>query len=509
MRITYVGHDYRYAVEQSVMALLGVGRENMFSPEIFISQENMISPENMSSQGGGDYLVTTLESDGELIKGRADLSYGGAEASGTSEVHAGDFDESWDRVRRGQHAIKTAIFKAVRGVTNQHCPWGSLSGMRPTKLARSFLEEGKSTAEVTDLFKDRYYLEPARAKLLVEAATNGIKATEGFKDGDISLYVGIPFCPSRCSYCSFVSHDIGRSADMIEPYLDVLAEEIKIKGGLVRDLGLSVKTIYIGGGTPTALSAAQLERLLAQVADSFSLSGLLEYTVEAGRPDTISREKMEVIKAGGADRISINPQSMDQTVLDLCRRPHSPEDIVKANEIARSVGFKSINMDIIAGLPGDSKEGFRRTLEEVLRMSPENITVHTLALKRGADMAAEAVQSPKAADVLEMLDFSIELLYNNGHIPYYLYRQKYMAASLENTGWTRPGYESLYNICIMEEFQTILSAGAGGITKIVSPKAGRIQRYANNKFPREYMASLDKIRQDCVTISETFGKGGA
>ncbi len=485
MNICYVGHNYKYAVEQSVMALLG-----------------------MESQQS-DRIVSSLSISGQYITGSAKVELGGAVGAASAKFALKDISKTWDRVRAEQHVVKLAVFKAIQRATGKHYPWGSLSGMRPTKLARQFLDEEKTPAKVVTLLKDKFYIEPERARLVTQAALRSVEAAKLFGPNDISLYIGIPFCPSRCSYCSFVSHDIGKSADMVEPYLQVLSDEIKHKGALAHKLGLNVATIYIGGGTPTTLSAEQLYRLMQQIESEFHISDRLEYTVEAGRPDTITLEKLHAIKSGGAERISINPQSMNQHVLDLCGRPHSPEDVVRAYELARGVGFDSINMDTIAGLQGDTAAGFRHTLQEVLALSPENVTVHTLALKKGADMTEARHGYVDPVEVSSMLDFSMELLYNNGYSPYYLYRQKYMAASLENTGWTTPGYDSLYNICIMEEFQSILSLGAGGITKLVDNSGRNIKRIANNKYPREYIKSTKKILDDCIRIESILRKGTA
>ena len=303
--------------------------------------------------------------------------------------------------------------------------------------------------------------------------------------------IGIPFCPTRCTYCSFVSADVGRALQLVEPYVDALLEEVAEGGRVLRELGLSVRSFYMGGGTPTTLSADQLDRLLSQCEASLPLENCTEYTVEAGRPDTITREKLEVLARHRTGRISINPQTLEDHVLEAIGRRHTSQSIREAYELARAVGFDCINMDLIAGLPQDSAEGFWRSLEGVLAMEPENVTVHTLARKKGSSLMEGGGPLPSGADTLSMLDFSQKMLITRGYTPYYLYRQKYMSGSLENVGWSKPGQESLYNIVMMEELHTVVSLGAGGVTKLI--RDGTILRLANPKFPHDYLSGRDRV----------------
>lgn len=491
MKVRLIGHNHRYSIEQTVIGLLGI------KPELC----DEVPPEYE-----GDLLISCLSSENGSLTAKAELCWKGKkhiELEYADVTHTASQD---DRVRLEQYALKHAVFKAVRSATGEKYPWGSLTGMRPTKLALRMLEDGVSPEDAEYTLIDRYLLEPERAKLAAEAAGYGYRTKRLFSEKDISLYIGIPFCPSRCAYCSFVSSETGKSGHLIEPYLERLFDEIRIKSGLIRELGLRVSTIYIGGGTPTSLSAQQLDRLMTEVCRGINTDTVLEYTVEAGRPDTITPEKLKVLKDNGTGRISINPQSMVDEVLRMCARPHTSGDVRRAYEDARKAGFGCINMDTIAGLPGDTPAGFRSTLEELAAMEPENITVHTLALKRGSDLKYRGGSGSSDADVMSMLDFSIDLLYNIGYKPYYLYRQKYMAASLENTGWTVEGKEGLYNICIMEEFQTILSLGAGGVTKLVADGGKKIERIANNKYPKEYIGSAEKIAADCEKIRSFYLK---
>jgi oxygen-independent coproporphyrinogen-3 oxidase len=497
MKLCLIGHGHRFSVDQAVVGLLGMKAELC---------------DGIPQDWEGDFLVSSLRREYGRITAAAELRWKGRLHTGSERLAVPDHLPADEKVRLEQYALRLAVFKAVREATGEKYPWGSLTGVRPTKIALRMLERGHSPGETENLLVGRYLLEPERAKLAVEAAGYGYRTKRLFNENDISLYIGIPFCPTRCAYCSFVSSDTGRSGHLVEPYLDRLLEELRIKSELIRELSLNVRTIYIGGGTPTTLTVPQLDRLMAEVRRRIDTGLVLEYTVEAGRPDTITGEKLKVLKENGAGRICINPQSMDAEVLRRCSRPHSPEDVRRAYEEARDTGFDCINMDTIAGLPGDSPGSFESTLRELAALGPENITVHTLALKRGADLKTDGIGTGlRPDDVMSMLDFSLDFLYNHGYRPYYLYRQKYMAASLENTGWTLEGRESIYNICIMEEFQTILSLGAGGVTKLVAADGQMIRRIANNKYPKEYIDSGEKIASDCERIrkfySEWYGTG--
>ena len=336
-----------------------------------------------------------------------------------------------------------------------------------------------------------YFVSPHRAKLAVDCARASVETQRSLKEGEVSLYIGIPFCPTRCAYCSFVSADVGRTLKLVEPYVEGLLQEVSETGRVLREAGLTVRSFYMGGGTPTTLSAGQMDRLLSQCEECLPLEGCTEYTVEAGRPDTITREKLAVLKAHHIGRISINPQTLEDHVLEAIGRKHSAGDIRAACALARDVGFDCVNMDLIAGLPRDSFEGFCRSLEGVLAMEPENVTVHTLALKKGSALMERGGDLPSGEEVARMLDWSRQILTTNGYIPYYLYRQKYMSGSLENVGWTRPGAESLYNIVMMEELHTVVSLGAGGVTKLIG--GGKILRLTNPKFPQDYLSGLDKV----------------
>ena len=400
-----------------------------------------------------------------------------------------------------QHALKLAFYKAGTALLGTQPPWGALTGVRPVKLPTRALLAGQTEKQAEAELRKGYFVSPHRAKLAVDCARASVAAQRSLKEGEVSLYVGIPFCPTRCAYCSFVSADVGRTLKLVEPYVEGLLREVAETGRVLREAGLTIRSFYMGGGTPTTLSAGQMDRLLTQCEECLPLEGCTEYTVEAGRPDTITREKLAVLKAHRIGRISVNPQTLEDHGLEAIGRKHSAGDIREACGLARDVGFDCINMDLIAGLPRDTFDGFRRSLEGVLAMDPENVTVHTLALKKGSTLMERGGALPGGEEVARMLDWSRQILTTNGYIPYYLYRQKYMSGSLENVGWARPGAESLYNIVMMEELHTVVSLGAGGVTKLI--RDGTILRLTNPKYPHDYLSGLDKVlgqKQDIKTF---------
>lgn len=403
------------------------------------------------------------------------------------------YDDPEQTKRAQTHALKLAIYDAVVPFLEHVPEWGALTGVRPAKFARGFLEKGYSPAQVAQLMTETYHVSVARRALAIRSAGIALDCKNKLQPNDISVYIGIPFCPSRCSYCSFVSHAIEKVGKLMEAYLDTLCGEIVYTGGILRQAGLRIVSIYIGGGTPTTLSAEQLERLLSTVRGAFDLHAMEEFTVEAGRPDTITEQKLVVLRQYGVDRISINPQSMNDAVLASIGRHHSAQQVLDAYAIARKTGFHAINMDTIAGLDGDTPDSFARTIDTLIALHPENITVHTLAAKRGADRHDRAKNVEKQESVRQMLDIASEKLTAAGYAPYYLYRQKFMAGGFENVGWCRIGYECKYNIYMMEELQTIVSLGAGGVTKLLETDGRKIRRMNNPKYPYEYNVSLEKI----------------
>ena len=431
----------------------------------------------------------------------------GKTAAAFSRFPAGELDAAPEAVYHSvQHALKLAFYKAGVTVLGQEPPWGALTGVRPVKLPTRAMKAGATPRRAKAELEREYHVSPVRAQLAVDCAKASIAVNDSLQEKEVSVYIGVPFCPTRCAYCSFVSADVGRTLKMVEPYVEAVLTEIDATAAALKEAGLTVRSLYMGGGTPTTLSAAQLDRVLTRCEEVLPLEGCTEYTVEAGRPDTITREKLEVLRAHGIGRISINPQTLEDHVLDAIGRKHSAGDIRAAYDLAREVGFDSINMDLIAGLPRDSFEGFRRSLEGVLAMDPENVTVHTLALKKGSTLMERRDIMPSGEEVARMLEYSLEALRGHGYEPYYLYRQKYMSGSLENVGWAKPGKESLYNIVMMEELHTVVSIGGGGVTKLVDAEAGKILRLPNPKFPHDYLATHDKVLGQKKDIVDFYGE---
>lgn len=374
-------------------------------------------------------------------------------------------------------------------------PWGSLTGIRPVKIAVKLLLEGKSDEEVTDYFINQFGTSEKKAKLALQTARSELPVRDAMYEDGVSIYIGIPFCPSRCLYCSFVTCGTKQAAKLIPDYLEALKKEIAYTGRLVYENKKKIETVYIGGGTPTTLSAGQLDELLLQIEDQMDLSFCREFTVEAGRPDTITAEKLKTLKRHNVDRISINPQSMNESTMHVIGRAHTPDQIREAAAMAREYGFDNINMDIIAGLPGEDFDMFKYTLEEVEKLSPENSTVHTMSIKRSSRLHEylEKYRLTSDEEAERMIDYAGEFMTVQGKHPYYLYRQKNQLGNLENVGYAKNGYDSLYNIYIMEEIQTILALGCGGVTKTVDRRTDRIERVFNFKEPQDYLARFDEV----------------
>jgi len=378
--------------------------------------------------------------------------------------------------------------------------WGTLTGIRPAKVAAKVLSSGKSAQAAAETLKQKFFVAPGRAEMCVATAQKAIALKSTLDPCDVALYVGIPFCPTRCAYCSFVSNNVERSFDLIEPFVNTLLREIESLAKVIGELELRIISVYFGGGTPTAIPAQSIRKIMQSLEKSLDLSHLREYTIEAGRPDTVTEQKLEIMTGLGAKRICINPQSMSAEVLSAIGRKHTPEDVYNAVRLVRRTGA-GLNMDVIAGLPRDTPDGFRQTLDAVMELSPENITVHTLSLKKGSRIMLDGTTIPSGGDVGEMLDYASGKLRSGGYEPYYIYRQKYISGGFENTGYTQPGHEGIYNICMMEELCTVLALGGGGVTKLVSGD-GRIERVFNAKYPREYIMLTEKMKSKFVKIRE-------
>lgn len=389
-------------------------------------------------------------------------------------------------------AVCTRSFlHAAKQIKPISLPWGVMCGIRPAKNAREMKESGYNISEVRNIFKDVYEVSDKKTELALTVAKNEEKLLKEIKPDSVSLYIGIPFCPTRCVYCSFVSTDIRTSGKYMPEFVEKLMLEIDKTAEVIKKINSYVDTIYIGGGTPTTLSARDIERICERLHKHFDFSKIREFTLEAGRPDTITREKLIAAKNGGVDRISINPQTMNDETLKRVGRTHSANMIRESFKTARDAGIKNINMDLIAGLPGEDTEMFIYSLEEVIKLDPEDITIHSLCVKRAADFTRAEGVLTESEQMNKMLDYAQKRMYETKREPYYMYRQKNSSGNLENVGYAKQGYMSSYNINIMEEKQTIIALGGGGSTKIVM--GDRIERIFNFKDPLEYIRRFDEI----------------
>ncbi len=487
MKLYLYGHEYKYAVEQMLLTLFPEER-----------------PEYPDTEPAGERMEIRLTRGEKLTTGSCALYRGGQLWRGTARAENAAMTDPLQRDRICQRLVKNAVYRAALKAKVRKPAWGALTGVRPGKLLAGLMSLGLDEKEAARRFAKEYDVSPTRVKLCLATTRETLKAEVSLDARDVCLYVGIPFCPTRCAYCSFVSQSVEKSMKLVPPFCEALKKEIAAVAAQVRALGLRPVSLYMGGGTPTTLSAEQLDRLCTVLAREFDLTALREYTVEAGRPDTITEEKLRVLRSHGVDRVSVNPQTMSDRVLELIGRRHTAADIVEALQKVRRVGGFGVNMDLIAGLPGDSAEGFRSTLEQVLALGTENVTVHTLSLKKGSRITLDQTPIPGAEEVAAMLDYASERLTAAGYAPYYLYRQKFMSGGFENVGWAKDGRVNLYNIVIMEELRSILAMGGGGSTKLIRLDGGRNIRLMAPKYPLEYIEKIDEICAEKVQISEFY-----
>ena len=484
MKLYLKNHTERYPVEQLQL-------------QLFAQEPSEFCTEPFT----GDGTVSSLSRGKRYLTATAKVTYQGKTGFAVNRVLLDRAD-----VRATRRILQRSYYLAALQVLPAAPPWGALSGVRPTKLSTKCLMAGGSEKDAEKLLREVYFVSPERARLCVDASRHTVEAAKLLDADDLSVYIGIPFCPTRCAYCSFVSQSIERFGEFLPAYPDALLREIAHTGKLLRDSGFHIRTLYMGGGTPTTLSSTQMARLLDAINRNFDLSRCLEFTVEGGRPDTLDPQKLCVIKDGGATRISINPQTFSDQVLQNIGRRHTAQDIIDCFAAARAAGHKNINMDLIAGLPGDTVEGFEASLRQAIALDPENITVHTLTLKRASNIVVEH-RAADYADVAAMLG-KCSLLADAGYRPYYMYRQKGTLQNLENIGWAKPGFECLYNIYIMEEVHTILSAGAGGSTKLVIPgqRRGKIERIFNFKYPTEYIDRFAELLDRKKAVEDFYAR---
>ena len=393
-------------------------------------------------------------------------------------------------VQEEKRDVTKKLYQFLSKQTGQELAWGMLTGVRPTKLVMQKIEQGMTKEEIFEFLKEQYCVGDKKAQIAYEIACREKALLDQLdcKNG-YSLYAGIPFCPSICSYCSFSSSPIAEWKDQVDRYLDAMIKELKATAKLMQ--GKTLDTVYIGGGTPTTLETHHLKAIFDRLKENFDFSKIKEFTLEAGRPDTITKDKLYEAKQGGVNRISINPQTMNEQTLKRVGRKHTPDMVRKCFEMARKMGFDNINMDLIAGLPEETVDMFKYSLDEVIKLDPENITVHSMCVKRAASLRFSDAELAKANDMNEMLSYTQKHMEKTGRKPYYMYRQKNISGNLENVGYAKDGCMSTYNINIMEEKQTIIALGGGGSTKIVMDD--RIERVFNFKDPLEYIRRFDEI----------------
>jgi len=471
MKLYLKGHTDLYPVEQLQMQLFpGEPSEYVTAP---------------FREGNG--AVSALHEGGVYLTATARITWNGKVGKASRRLKKADAT-----VRLRRRILQQAYYLAALQVLPAAPPWGALAGVRPSKISTAFLLEGHTPRQCHKMMEETFFVSPARRQLCIDSSLRTIHAMEQLRPRDLSLYIGIPFCPTRCAYCSFVSQSIEKFSGLVEPYLDALIREIEVTGELLQNSNYRIRTLYMGGGTPTTLSTPQMQRLLTAIRQNFDLSDCLEFTVEGGRPDTLDAEKLFTISQAGVGRMSINPQTMNDRVLSIIGRNHTTEEALAAYGMAQRARFTDINMDLIAGLPGDTVESYRASLEQVIALDPSNITVHTLALKKGADLFFRREHLPDGREVSQMLEDTMTLLRQAGYAPYYLYRQKYSSGSFENVGWCKPGHDCLYNIYMMEELHSILALGGGGMNKVNFARDD-LERFHNPKFPKDYIDHIEDV----------------
>ncbi len=454
MEIVTVGHDGENAVRQIM--------------QLFFSLDE-------------DIKVTSYL---EGKNARAEIEMKGLKVTGEAES---DSDERLYVT----NAVKKSVFYAAKKISDMPTPWGISTGIRPAKSARKMLDARMREEDILSHLKTEYLMEDKKALLALEIGKSERAILNTRRDNSVSIYVGIPFCPSRCSYCSFISQATEHNNKYIIPYVNSLVREIEYAGQLVKKLNMEVDTVYFGGGTPTAIDVNLLRRLIEKLYESFDLSNIREFTVEAGRPDTFSREMVDMLRMEKVGRISINPQTMHQKTLDRIGRRHSVDDIRRAFYLAKEAGIESINADLIAGLPGEDSAMMEYSVGEILSLEPQAITVHTLYMKRAAKLIDEFERLRFATCAGDMMDKSVKMLRDKQINPYYMYKQRNTLGNLENVGFSKKGHESIYNVYIMEEVQPIIALGAGGSTKMVYND--KIERIYNPKEASDYVVRLDEV----------------
>lgn len=480
------GHDFHYEMENLC--------------RVFFPNEKITVTSDLPE---GESVQTYLEKDGDGFSVRVQVNVLNKCESRIACVPKSDEPER-DECER---AMARELFSALCTVCGYVPPWGILTGVRPSKLMLSLVDKyGEQGAYA--YFTDKLLVSDEKTRLARSVAATEREIISIGDERSFSLYISIPFCPSRCSYCSFVSHSItnANAAKLLPVYVDNLCRELEITGETAKNIGLRLESVYIGGGTPGILSPEQLEKVTCAVERSFDMSSVREYTVEMGRPETVTAEKLSVLKKHNIDRISINTQTLNDSVLEAVGRRHTAQEFYSAYALARECGFDNINVDLIAGLPTDTLESFKCSVDGVAALSPANITVHSLALKSASTLAEHGHAVSEGETAGKMIDYSHSVLFDSGYIPYYMYRQSRCVGNLENVGWCKPGTECKYNVFMMEETHTVLAAGAGAVTKLKKPNSNYIERIFNYKYPYEYNARFDTLMERKKRIEEFYSE---
>lgn len=487
MKLCNIGHNFDYEMEKLIRLFLPFEKIEVLHTKVCDKR----------------YAICEVVQNGGDISAYAKLFLEGKEAEFSAII-----DKTiTDTLKETQHELARQLFYCFEKLTGYRSDWGILTGVRPAKLFSRYCGDyGADYAE--NFFKTKFLVSEQKLDLCKKAVKGEQEIIKLSSKNSFSLYLSIPFCPSRCSYCSFVSHSIEKAKDIIPQYVELLCKELEYTAQIAKDLNLRLETVYMGGGTPTTLSAQQLNRVLGVVNKCFDMSTVREFTVEAGRPDTITKEKLLAIKQNGVTRISINPQTMNDSVLECIGRKHTAKDTIDAFKLARKVGFDNINMDLIAGLPTDNFESFKSTLNKILKLNPESVTVHSLSMKRASTLNTSGQHSEieSGIEASEMVKFARDILTQNNILPYYMYRQSKTVGNLENVGYAKPGFEGLYNVYIMDETHTILACGASAVTKLKDTTQKNIKRIFNFKYPYEYINGYNELISRKAEIGDFYDK---
>lgn len=474
MNLCLIGHEFRYELEKLIRIFLPFEKIEFLSEEK-ISDSCALTV--LTKKNGKETAVATLYFLGKVYEKAMEIDHNAKDIKKEQELK-----------------LALCLYGCFTEATDYIPQWGILTGVRPAKLF-SHLSKAEGSEKTEEYFSKYLRVSDKKINLCKEAVAGEDKITSLSRPDSFSLYISVPFCPTRCAYCSFVSHSVEHAKKLIPQYVELLCREIEVTGKIAESLKLRLETVYIGGGTPTTLSAEQLKQVMDKIKACFNTEHLREYTVEAGRPDTVTEEKLIAIKRGGATRISINPQTMNDTVLEAIGRKHTSEQTVDAFNLARKSGFDNINTDLIAGLPTDTLESFKETVEKVISLNPESVTVHSLSMKRSSYLSIDGklpeIEIGKTAS--QMVDYAHKRLSEEGITPYYMYRQSKTVGNLENVGYAKMGYECLYNVYIMDETHTILACGASAVTKLKEPEGDYIERIFNFKYPYEYISRFDEL----------------